>query len=112
VRPAGLDLKPMRRGMLRMHHCGREEGVKMKYFGMFLTSLPLTLLAGCAASTGSLQSASSGAIGCSRSEISISDYRLNMYTSSWTAACKGKVYFCSGSDTLKQGASCKQAQER
>ena len=84
----------------------------MKYLGMFLTSLPLPLLAGCAASTGSLQSASSGAIGCSPSEISISDYKLSMYTSSWTAACKGKVYFCSGSDTLKQGVSCKQAQER
>ena len=84
----------------------------MKYLGMFLTSLPLALLAGCAASRGSLQSASSGAIGCSPSEISISDYRLNMYTSSWTAGCNGKVYFCSGSDTLKQGTSCKQAQER
>jgi hypothetical protein len=80
------------------------------YLGLRL--LPLLLLAGCAASTASLQSSSSGEIGCSPSDISISDYRLNAYTSSWTAKCNGKVYFCSGSDTLKQRTSCKQAQER
>jgi len=35
-----------------------------------------------------------------------------MHTSSWTAKCNTKTYYCSGSDTLKQGASCKQAQEK
>jgi hypothetical protein len=78
------------------------------YLGVRL--LPLLLLASCAASTASLQSTSSGEIGCSPSDISISDYRLNAYTSSWTASCNGKAYFCSGSDTLKERTSCKQAQ--
>jgi hypothetical protein len=78
--------------------------------GLRLTTL--LLLAGSAASTVSLQSASSGAVGCSPNDISISDYRLNTYTSSWTARSSGKIYFCSGSDTLKQGTSCKQAQAR
>ena len=80
------------------------------YLGVRL--LPLLLLASCAASTASLQSTSSGEIGCSPSDISISDYRLNAYTSSWTARCNGKIYFCSGSDTLKERTSCKQTQDR
>jgi len=73
---------------------------------------PLLLISGCAASTASLQSASSSEIGCKPSDISISDYKLNMYTSSWTALCSGKTYFCSGSDTLKERAACKPAQSK
>jgi hypothetical protein len=76
------------------------------------TLLTLLLLCGCAASTESLQSASSGEIGCSPNDIAISEYKLNMYTSSWTAVCKDKTYYCSGSDTLKHRATCKQAQGR
>ena len=72
----------------------------------------LLLLSGCAASTSSLQSASSSEVGCSPSSIEISDYRLNMYTSSWTARCSGKVYYCSGSDTLKERSRCTPAQDR
>ena len=69
-------------------------------------------ISGCAASTASLQSASSSEIACKPSDIAISDYKLNMYTSSWTAMCSGKTYYCSGSDTLKDRATCKQAQSR
>jgi hypothetical protein len=75
-----------------------------------LRLVPLLLLSGCAASTASLQSASSSEIGCSPNQISVSDYRLNLYTSSWTAMCNGKVYYCSGSDTLKERSRCTLAQ--
>jgi len=74
--------------------------------------LPLLLLAGCAASTSSLQSASSSEVGCTPAAISISDYRLNMYTSSWTATCNNKTYYCSGSDTLKERSRCTQARDK
>jgi hypothetical protein len=72
----------------------------------------LLFLSGCAASNASLQSASSSEIGCRPSDISISDYKLNIYTSSWTAVCSGKTYLCSGSDTLKERAACKPAQAK
>ena len=79
----------------------------------FTLIVPLILLLfGCAASTSSLQSASSSEIGCSPNEIIISDYKLNMYTSSWTAQCNGKIYYCSGSDTLMDRANCKEAQRK
>jgi len=76
---------------------------------MRLAALVL-LGSGCAASTSSLKSAASGEIGCHPNEISISDYELNVYTSSWTATCNGKRYYCSGSDTLKDRANCREAQ--
>jgi len=77
-----------------------------------LRHLPLMLfLAGCAASTSSLQSASSSEVGCSPSAIAISDYKLNMYTSSWTARCNSMTYYCSGSDALKERSRCTQAQD-
>ena len=72
----------------------------------------LFALLGCAASTGSLQSASSSEIGCGPDEITVTNYKLNMYTSSWTAKCNGKTYYCSGSDTLKDRANCKEAQAK
>jgi hypothetical protein len=70
----------------------------------------LLVIGGCAASTASLQSASSSEVGCVPQDVAISNYVLNMYTSSWTAVCGGKTYYCSGSDTLKERATCKQAQ--
>ena len=84
----------------------------MKICHQAIRLVTLLLLGGCAASTSSLQSATSGAIGCAPSEISISDYRLNMYTSSWTATCNNKTYYCAGSDTLKERSSCAEAQSR
>ena len=82
----------------------------MRRFGQIVPLL--LLLFGCAASSSSLQSVSSSEIGCSPSEIAVSDYKLNMYTSSWTAQCNGKAYYCSGSDTLKDRASCKETQRK
>jgi hypothetical protein len=81
------------------------------YRSKFLISI-LFALSGCAASTSSLQSASSSEIGCGPDEIVVANYKLNMYTSSWTAQCNGKTYYCSGSDTLKDRVSCKEAQAK
>lgn len=63
---------------------------------------------GCAASTAALQTESSGAIGCAPDAIAISDYKLDVTTSSWVATCGDKKYFCSASDTLK-GSKCAAA---
>ena len=77
-----------------------------------LLVVPFLVICGCAASTASLQSASSSEIGCSPKDIAVSNYKLNMYTSSWTAMCGGKTYYCSGSDTLKERATCREAQSK
>lgn len=70
-----------------------------------LFTLPL---AACAASPTDMAAVSSGQIGCSAADIAVSDAHSGISTSTWTASCKGKSYFCSASDTLK-GASCKAA---
>jgi len=44
----------------------------------------------------SLKSASADEIGRQPVKIEIADYRLNAHTSSWTAACDGSTYYCSG----------------
>jgi hypothetical protein len=62
-------------------------------------------LTACAASNAQLRSASSGHVGCAPEDIGIENYSLGATTSSWTAACNGKTFYCSGSDMLK-GVSC------
>jgi hypothetical protein len=81
------------------------------YRSKFLIPI-LFVLSGCVASTSSLKSASSSEIGCDPDKITVANYKLNMYTSSWTAQCNGKTYYCSGSDTLKDRANCKEAQAK
>jgi hypothetical protein len=76
----------------------------MKHLLMVGAILALGLSA-CAASNAQLRSASSGHVGCAPDEIAIENYNLGVSTSSWTALCKGKSFYCSGSDTLK-GVSC------
>lgn len=63
--------------------------------------------AACAASPARLQSVTSGQIGCPPDAIQVSDYKLGVSTSSWTATCNDTKYFCSGSDMLK-GVACAQ----
>lgn len=75
----------------------------MKRLGM-AAILALGLTA-CAASNAQLRSVSSGHVGCAPDDITIENYNLGVSTSSWTAQCKGKAYYCSGSDMLK-GVSC------
>ena len=84
-------------------------GVPMKK--LVLLMFGIFALSGCAASVSSLTSATSSEIGCHPDEISVSNYKLNAYTSSWTADCNGKTYYCSGLDTLKDRVSCKKAQK-
>jgi hypothetical protein len=72
---------------------------------LVLAAILLSGLSGCAASNAQLKSVSSGHVGCAPDEIAIENYNLGVSTSSWTALCKGKAFFCSGSDMLK-GVSC------
>lgn len=66
------------------------------------------VLSGCAASSESLQNASSGAVGCPPRAVQVSAYELGMTTSTWQATCNGETYYCSASDTLK-GVRCAKA---
>lgn len=59
----------------------------------------------CAASNAQLRSVSSGHVECPPDDIAIENYSLGVSTSSWTAHCNGKAYYCSGTDMLK-GVSC------
>ena len=65
---------------------------------------------GCS-STKEFQNFSSGAVGCSPQEIEINNLGSswgpsNGTTSTWTAKCKGKTYFCSRNF---YGANCTEA---
>ncbi|HEX4340356.1 MAG TPA: hypothetical protein VH062_30820 [Polyangiaceae bacterium] len=57
--------------------------------------LTLGLTTGC----GSLESVSSGRVGCAPSEITISDESEGWNTSSWVATCHGKDYYCSAASS-------------
>ena len=65
----------------------------------------ISVLTGCAATTSQLQETSASRTGCQPTEIRISRYKLGVNTSSWTATCGGKMYYCAGTDML-QGVSC------
>lgn len=61
---------------------------------------------GCA----SLQSASSGQIGCAEKDIVIKDDQMGWNTRTWTAECHGKRFYCSAVQTGKEQSqiSCKE----
>jgi hypothetical protein len=69
-------------------------------------------IVGCAtASIPDRQILSSGQIGCPPNEIQITDNRgIGEFPKSWTAQCKGKIYYCSlaAPDTK---ASCIEAKK-
>lgn len=50
-------------------------------------------LSGCAAE---LINVTSGEIGCPREEISVRDRHTGWQSGSWTAECRGRTYYCSG----------------
>ena len=58
----------------------------------FVIVVAVLVVAGCG---GGLAEVSSGRIGCAPGEITISDESSGWNTSSWTAICNGKEYFCS-----------------
>jgi hypothetical protein len=68
--------------------------------------LAVAALSGC----GSLQSASSGQIGCAEDDIVISNDERGFGTRTWVATCHGKRFFCSavsGGESVQ--VSCKEA---
>lgn len=73
--------------------------------------LRTVLLAAVAVSSGcaaQLATASSGEIGCPREEIAISNQTTGWNTSSWTAECRGRAYYCSG---IAGSISCREQQD-
>jgi hypothetical protein len=59
---------------------------------------------------GSLQSASSGQVGCAEEDIVISDDEGGIGTRTWVASCHGRRFFCSavaGGESAQ--VSCKEA---
>ena len=53
------------------------------------------LASGCASD---LARSSSGAIGCPRKEIKVSDVSVGWSQMSWVATCRGTTFYCSGED--------------
>jgi len=65
-----------------------------------LILIVVMLLSGCGAwSKEQLMDVSSGKIGCSPSEIQISDHKVNATSETWVAKCEDKVYICSAVQT-------------
>lgn len=64
-------------------------------------------LGGCA----TLESVTSGHVGCPAKDIRIFDARKNWDTMTWTAKCRGRVYYCSQLASRFGGAdvACKDA---
>ncbi|HEX2879512.1 MAG TPA: hypothetical protein VHO25_08235, partial [Polyangiaceae bacterium] len=58
----------------------------------------------------SLQAASSGQIGCSEDEITITDDDVGWSSRTWTATCRGKRFFCTAVSTGKDSSqvNCKE----
>lgn len=63
------------------------------------------VLFGCA----SLESASSGQIGCAEQDIAISQDEMGFGTRTWVASCHGKRFFCSAVGGESTQVSCKEA---
>ena len=64
------------------------------------------LLLGCA----SLESVTSGQIGCATSHITITDDAPGWNMRTWTAECHGKTYFCTGISGNSSQISCTEAE--
>ncbi|HEX3595040.1 MAG TPA: hypothetical protein VHU80_08065 [Polyangiaceae bacterium] len=86
-----------------------------KRVGPWLRHRPaLLLIAGfLSVGCGSLESVTSGRIGCAPSDITISDQESGWNTSSWVATCHGKTYFCSSASNGRYATdvSCKEAED-
>jgi len=73
-----------------------------------LLLLVFLLGSGC----GSLESVSSGRVGCAPSDITISDEQSGWNSATWVATCHGKRYFCSGSSAGRYGSDVDCKEER
>jgi hypothetical protein len=61
-----------------------------------LVAIVLSLLV---SACGGTARASSGQIGCPANEIEISDKSVSVGTTTWTATCRGRVFYCSSATT-------------
>jgi hypothetical protein len=70
----------------------------------------LIVAAGGTVACGTLQSASSGQIGCAEEDIKITNDSVGWSTRTWTAECHGKRFFCSAVQTGKEQSqvNCKE----
>lgn len=55
-------------------------------------------LGGCATAQ-QAQSATVGRVGCTKSEIAVSDFDSSFFTSNWSVTCKNKKFYCNGINT-------------
>jgi len=73
---------------------------------MWKIALLSLMLVGCATHA----KLTSGLIGCSPDEVEISDLNRGFIVGSWTAKCKGRTFYCTG--TVVDGGmhgDCKEA---
>lgn len=68
-------------------------------------------LSGCKASVGEYQARTAATTGCPAPSITIEGAKVTKRTSSWTATCQGKTYYCAGDDMLKNVA-CSEAKPK
>lgn len=71
----------------------------------------MLVISGCAAQ---LRAVSSGQIGCSDSEIEISEDNFGFGTRTWTSTCSGRTYYCSshgGGENSTAQVSCRESQQ-
>ncbi len=59
------------------------------------------LLAACGGPTAQLH-LSAGRIGCSTKDIVIGDVESTSHSETWSAACRGQVWFCSANDDFRE----------
>jgi hypothetical protein len=76
-----------------------------------LSAVGLALVGGLALGCASLESVTSGHIGCSATDITIIDDSPGWNTRSWTAECHGKLYYCFGTSGNSSQISCKPAED-
>lgn len=71
----------------------------------------VALLSLCTGCMSGLRGPTSGQIGCPRQEVEISDKHMGLTSSTWTAACRGKTFYCSSHSSGDSGSqvSCKEA---
>ena len=72
--------------------------MKINILIILVLSLVLMLISGCSPTFKLAQTASAGRLGCSPSDIKITDFEIEKNARSWKATCNKKTYICSGID--------------
>jgi hypothetical protein len=69
-----------------------------------MVAVLLAAVAGCGIPIEEFQRITAGRIGCPPQSITIFNQQIGASTASWTAACQGKIYMCSGKDVFDEVA--------